>query len=390
MSKKKAPSTGARPRCMTIESECARDHSPHSRPRARRRPGAPHGRRRQGAHRDRRHDHPAARARLHHPAMPPASSSMPMAIRRVSPTPTCRSLPTACPILPARSPASLPGSIGRRANSRRSQWLAERAGRLPVSAERPGGTPASSAHRMRTRRSPARARANGVIRSSRSGRSRCAKICGMRWSRKTCARSRSGPRGTASPSPTGRPNRSIRSSMSTRRRTRRAPKLLPRSIRTYLANEATRKTESRRSSPARLRSRLRQVRQGHRFRSARSRTPAPSCSILDRFDGAVGRRAQCDAHIFAPAFPLLVGECRRAPACATSGSGSAPASRNSSGRTTRTKVTKTATGFPGRPTKAAPSPPFPPGMTPIATGRPGFIATRQNTMRPMLSTASRT
>ncbi len=41
-----------------------------------------------------------------------------------------------------------------------------------------------------------------------------------------------------------------------------------------------------------------------------------------------------------------------------SGSGSAPASRSKSGRTTRTKVTNTATGFPGSPTKAAPSPLF--------------------------------
>ena len=31
-----------------------------------------------------------------------------------------------------------------------------------------------------------------------------------------------------------------------------------------------------------------------------------------------------------------------------------------------------------------------PATTPIATGRPGLIATRQNTSRPMLSTASRT
>ena len=75
---------------------------------------------------------------------------------------------------------------------------------------------------------------------------------------------------------------------------------------------------------------------------------------------------------------------------ATSGSGNAPDSRSSSGRTTRTKVTKTATGFPGSPTKAAPSPLLAPRITPIATGRPGFIATRQNTSRPMLSIALRT
>ena len=76
---------------------------------------------------------------------------------------------------------------------------------------------------------------------------------------------------------------------------------------------------------------------------------------------------------------------------ATSGSGSAPESRNNNGRTTRTKVTNTATGFPGKPTKAAPSPLLAPTLlvriTPIATGRPGFIATRQNTMRPTLSIA---
>ena len=35
-------------------------------------------------------------------------------------------------------------------------------------------------------------------------------------------------------------------------------------------------------------------------------------------------------------------------------------------------------------------PAFAPGITPIATGRPGLIATRQNTSRPTFSTASRT
>src|SRR2546423_1851450 len=59
------------------------------------------------------------------------------------------------------------------------------------------------------------------------------------------------------------------------------------------------------------------------------------------------------------------------------GSASAPASRNSSGRTTRMKVTNAATGLPGTPTNA------PPLITPIATGRPGLMATRQNTSLPM-------
>ena len=55
-----------------------------------------------------------------------------------------------------------------------------------------------------------------------------------------------------------------------------------------------------------------------------------------------------------------------------SGSGCAPASRSSSGRTTRAKVTNAATGLPGRPTNAAPLPALAPRITPIATGRPGL------------------
>ena len=55
------------------------------------------------------------------------------------------------------------------------------------------------------------------------GRWRCARTCARRWSRRTCARSRSGRRATASPSPTGRISRSIRSSTSIRPRTPSAP-----------------------------------------------------------------------------------------------------------------------------------------------------------------------
>ena len=46
------------------------------------------------------------------------------------------------------------------------------------------------------------------------------------WSRTTCARSRCGRRSTASPLPTGRPNRSTRSSTSTRRKTPNARRAL--------------------------------------------------------------------------------------------------------------------------------------------------------------------
>ena len=72
-----------------------------------------------------------------------------------------------------------------------------------------GCTPRAS---RKASRSPARIRATGAIRWSGSGRSRCARTCATPSRSKTCARSRCGPRATASRSPTGRPSRSIRSS----------------------------------------------------------------------------------------------------------------------------------------------------------------------------------
>ena len=80
----------------------------------------------------------------------------------------------------------------------------ERAGRLPVPAVRPGGAARRGAGARPRRRSPARAPATGGIRWWGCGRWRCARICARRsWSR-ACTRSRSGPRATASPLPTGR------------------------------------------------------------------------------------------------------------------------------------------------------------------------------------------
>ena len=64
--------------------------------------------------------------------------------------------------------------------------------------------------------------------------------------------------------------------------------------------------------------------------------------------------------------------------------GKLPASANTVGRTTCTKVTKLATGLPGRPISGVPP------MMPIATGRPGLIAMRHSTSVPMLSTAALT
>ena len=267
MSRRKAPSTGARPRCMMIDfvrfvmlcedgslaqasadrvssspaihplprtrpttsrsrkdgadDRCSDAIPRNPRPGARRRPGAPHGRRRQGAHAHRRRHHPAARARLPRRRNARASSSTPTAIRRASPIPACRWSPTACRILPARSPAFSPASIGRRRMRRNANgWSACRA--IARSCRTIWWRGCMRRAPRPACRSPARARANGGIRSSGFGRWRCATICGARWSTKACARSRSGPRAMASPSPIGRPSRSIRSSTSTRPRTPRA------------------------------------------------------------------------------------------------------------------------------------------------------------------------
>ena len=103
----------------------------------------------------------------------------------------------------------------------RHRMAAQRAGRLPVPARRPGGTPA---HRPRQngRRRAARLRPLGRMAPPGGGpvaAGAARRACARRWSRRTCARSRSGRRATASRSPIGRPSRSTRSSTSTRRKT---------------------------------------------------------------------------------------------------------------------------------------------------------------------------
>ena len=131
-------------------------------------------------------------------AMRAASSSTPMAIRRASPIPACRSSPTACRISPARSPAFSPGSTGRRRTRPASNGSLSVPGDCPFLPRDLVGAAACGARGEPARRSPARARATGAIRWSGCGRSRCATICAARWSTRTCARSRSGPRATAS------------------------------------------------------------------------------------------------------------------------------------------------------------------------------------------------
>ena len=153
----------------------------------------------------------AARARAADAASAAASCSTPTAIRRALPHSGCRWSPTACRISPDRSPAFSPGSTGwRRTAGHRMDR--ERAGRLPVSAARSGGAAACGAHH---RRQAARLRPIGRLASSgrRPLAGRAARGFAPRaHGRRTCARSRCGPRATASRSPTGRPSRSIRSS----------------------------------------------------------------------------------------------------------------------------------------------------------------------------------
>ena len=150
-----------------------------------------------------------------------ASSSMPTAIRRrFARYRPCRSSPTACRISPVRLPASSPGSIGRRRMRRASHG--SRARRAIVRSCRTISSPACTRRaKQPARRSPARAPATGAIRWSACGQCRCATICAARSSTRVCTRSKCGPRGTASPSPNGRPRRSTPSSTSTRRKTPR-------------------------------------------------------------------------------------------------------------------------------------------------------------------------
>ena len=149
-------------------------------------------------------DHPRARAGAADAAMHAASSSTPTAIR-------ARFADTGLPVVPTALPdfagplagilAGLDWAAAQRAGDRRDR---QRAGRLSVPAGRPGRRGCSGAQDGSGSRSPARARANGAIRSSGCGRWRCARICGRRWWRRTCTRSRSGPLAMAWRLPIGR------------------------------------------------------------------------------------------------------------------------------------------------------------------------------------------
>ena len=89
-------------------------------------------------------------------------------------------VPTAWRVLPARSPASLPASIGQPRNAPEITEIASVPGDcpfLPLDLV----TRLQAARKRKGSRSPARARANGAILSWDCGRWRCARICVTRW-----------------------------------------------------------------------------------------------------------------------------------------------------------------------------------------------------------------
>ena len=159
-----------------------------------------------------------------------ASSSTPTATRPVLPIPACRSWPIACRISPVRLPAFSPGSIGRRRMRRQCEWIVSVPGDCPF-------LPSDLVARLHA----ARIAAATPLACARSGEWRHP-VVGL-WPvalredlrrallDEACARSKSGPRATASRLPIGRPRRSIRSSMSTRPRMPRRRKCSQRNIR---------------------------------------------------------------------------------------------------------------------------------------------------------------
>ena len=258
------------------------------RPRARRRAGAAHGRRRQGAHPDRRRDHPGTRAGAACAAMRADRSSMPTAIPRAS------------PILAS-------GRAGQRAGFRRP------AGRHPGGARLGGGERARGGrHRRACRaivrfcRRSGRPPAGGARRRdmplacARSGDWRhpvvglwpvaCATICGTRWSRKTCARSRLDRPPWRRHRRLADRSRSIRSSTSTRPRTPPRPSASRPRIAAFSGLNAPRRgpyckdrTGHRSDDHARLPRLLphrRSPRHRRRFRSRPSSTSRPTSRFM--------------------------------------------------------------------------------------------------------------
>ena len=250
MSRKKAPSIAARPRCMMSEKRARVTQLPLLSASC-----SPAAWRAAWAAATRRASASAARPscnacsphlRRNAPARHHQCQWRSGALCRHRP---CRWSPTACRILPGRSPAFSPASIGRRHTRRRSNGSS--ACRAIV----------RSCRKIWSRVCTRRALAAGMpLACARSGEwrhpvvgavaGRAARGFAARADRRrACTRSRSGPRGTASPSPTGRPSRSIRSSTSTRRKMRHAPKRSPRNIRTPDRPRRTQVASSIRNGP---------------------------------------------------------------------------------------------------------------------------------------------
>ncbi len=327
---------------------------------------------------------------------------------RFAAIPACRWCPTACRISPARWPAFWPGSTGRRRNTPRHRMDRERARAIARSCRDDlGRRTACGAAAERDSRSPARSRATGAIRWRGCGRWRCARTCAAPWSRKTCARSRCGPRAMASRSPNGRTRRSIRSSTSTRRKMWQRRRLLrpsglmrePAQRRGSTGTDAQRPLRAPAPPPHAAVTPSARVRQeADRLASAISVTssyfrkpvgfgqrgqitPAPSCGY---FTTSIRRpRASRYAHVLA-APPSSCSEKSRAPAARSAAPAARPQAQQQRPHHAherhehRDRIARQADER-----RAVHS-------TPIATGRPGLMPTRQNTSLPTVSTASRT
>ena len=131
-------------------SSSARDGTPYSRPRARRRPGAPHGRRRQGAHPHRRRD---AFSNACWRCLSPQCSRI---IINANGDPA-RFADTGLAVVADSVPdfagplaGILAGLDWAAANAPDTRMARQRAGRLPVFAEGSGGAPARGARRCGT------------------------------------------------------------------------------------------------------------------------------------------------------------------------------------------------------------------------------------------------
>ena len=278
----------------------------------------------------------------------PESCSMPTAIRRVSRRAACRWLPTACRISPGRSPAFSPGLDWAAANRPGIEWMVSVPGDCPF-------LPRDLVARLHQ----ARVAEGKPLACAQSGDWRHPVVGPVAGRAARGSAPRHHGRGSAQ-------DRSV--DRAPRRRARRLAGQAGRSVLQREHAGGCRKGDATRSAgkrltgqhrirqeadhlrPARYPSRRPPAPPGRPLRSAtRSRLRRPADAWSRRRTPSACRVSETRTYSRRPFFlryakPATTGS-------AISGSGAAPASRSSSGRTTRANVTNTATGLPGNPTK---------------------------------------